>query len=578
MDLFRLLFDPAPFMPHGMCLLWHPALIWTHLVSDLLTAAAYFTIPAALVYFVRRRTDIVFGWIFVLFSLFIFACGTTHLFGAITLWYPSYVLEGAVKAVTALASVATAIVIWPLLPRALALPSPAQLRLINTALSAEVGERMRAERAVREANTRLEERVAARTAELAAANEALREANETLERRVAERTAELEAVVRALRESEARYAGIVQHAADAIFVVDVGSDGSFRYAAVNPALVRETGLTEAVLIGRTPEEALGGSYGAEVRGWFTTCVETRAPQQVEHVVERNGSRTVWLTALVPVFDPENGRVIQLVGTARNLTEYRQLQEELAQAAKLATLGTMAAGVAHEVSQPLNAIRITATDCALLLDEEGPPDLDYVRSGLATIRDQSARMGGIVDQMRQFGRRAPERPQRFDPAEPVRRAAGLLERHFASADIALCLEIEEPLPAVTGHAVKLEQVVLNLLTNARDAIEEARAHPPADSADGPPPGRIGLHAAAAPGRAAVTISVEDDGAGLPAGMADRIFDPFFTTKASEKGMGLGLSICASIVAAMGGRIEAVPLPRGTRFVVTLPVPAALESAA
>lgn len=577
MDLLRLLLDPAPFMPHGMCLLWHPALIWTHLVSDALTAAAYFTIPAALVYFVRRRTDIVFGWIFVLFSVFIFACGTTHLFGAITLWYPSYVLEGAVKAVTAVASVATAIVIWPLLPKALALPSPAQLHRINTALSAEVEERMRAERAVREANIRLEERVAARTAELAAANDALREANETLERRVAERTAELESVVRALRESEARYAGIVQNAADAIFVVDVGTDGAFRYSAVNPALVRDTGLAEATLVGQTPVEALGPDYGGRMEALYADCTAARAPRQFEHTVERNGHRKIWQTALVPVLDPEGGRVIQLVGTSRNLTEYRQLQEELAQASKLATLGTMAAGVAHEISQPLNAIRITATDCALLLEEDGPPDLDYLRTGVATIRDQSARMGGIVDQMRQFGRRAPERPQRFDPAEPVRRAAGLVERHFASADIALVLEMEEPLPEVNGQAVKLEQVVLNLLTNARDAIEDARGGA-ADATGTLRPGTIRLRAASDPARATVTISVEDDGTGLPADIAERIFDPFFTTKASEKGMGLGLSICASIVAAMGGRIEAVPLAGGARFVVTLPVPAALESAA
>jgi signal transduction histidine kinase len=125
--------------PHGYCLLWQPELIWTHVVADALIAAAYFSIPIAIVRFVTRRKDVEFSWIFWLFALFIVACGTTHLMSIWTLWNPDYGWEALIKVITAIASVGTAIVLWPLIPRALALPSPLQLKEAN----AELGQRVR---------------------------------------------------------------------------------------------------------------------------------------------------------------------------------------------------------------------------------------------------------------------------------------------------------------------------------------------------------------------------------------------------------------------------------------------------
>ena len=124
MSFLAELFDNSDLSPHGFCLLWRPELIWLHVGSDLIIAASYFSIPAALAYFLLKRRDLAFGWIFWMFVAFIVACGTTHVFAILTLWYPVYGVEGAVKAFTALASVATAFVLWPLLPRAIALPSP----------------------------------------------------------------------------------------------------------------------------------------------------------------------------------------------------------------------------------------------------------------------------------------------------------------------------------------------------------------------------------------------------------------------------------------------------------------------
>jgi signal transduction histidine kinase/ActR/RegA family two-component response regulator len=141
LDYLQMLLRADDFAPHGYCLLWQPELIWTHVVADSLIAAAYFSIPIAIIRFVRRRGDIEFSWIFWLFALFILACGTTHLMAIWTLWNGDYGWEAAIKIVTAIASVGTAIVLWPLIPRALAIPSPLQLRAANSELTERVRER-----------------------------------------------------------------------------------------------------------------------------------------------------------------------------------------------------------------------------------------------------------------------------------------------------------------------------------------------------------------------------------------------------------------------------------------------------
>ncbi|WP_249099783.1 sensor histidine kinase [Argonema galeatum] len=154
------------FMPHGYCYLWKPELLWLHIISDSIVALSYYSIPGTLVYFVNKRKDLPFDWIFLLFGAFIVLCGSTHLMEIWTLWHPDYWQAGLLKAVTALVSVGTAAALVPLVPKALALPSPAQLE-------AEIVERKKAEEYVRTLNVTLEERVKERTQELAIANSEL---------------------------------------------------------------------------------------------------------------------------------------------------------------------------------------------------------------------------------------------------------------------------------------------------------------------------------------------------------------------------------------------------------------------
>src|SRR3984893_15272546 len=136
-DYFDRVFSSTGFMPHGMCYQWRPDILTLHVVADSLIALAYFSIPFTLLSFVRRRKDLQFNWMFVCFAVFIIACGTTHLMEIWTVWEPVYWMQGVVKAITALVSVPTAILLVKLLPQALTLPSPAALRTANVKLERE---------------------------------------------------------------------------------------------------------------------------------------------------------------------------------------------------------------------------------------------------------------------------------------------------------------------------------------------------------------------------------------------------------------------------------------------------------
>ncbi|MBL4796391.1 MAG: HAMP domain-containing histidine kinase [Oleispira sp.] len=169
LEWLQILFSTDGFMPHGHCYLWKPELLIMHVGSDILTFLSYAAIPFALAWFARKRTDLPFSWVFVLFSIFIIACGFTHLLAVVTVWQPIYWLTAVVKVITAVASVLTAIVLFPLLPKALALPSPSMLQTANDELTLQMAERLRVEAEIVDKN-----------AELQTVNDALSESLENL--------------------------------------------------------------------------------------------------------------------------------------------------------------------------------------------------------------------------------------------------------------------------------------------------------------------------------------------------------------------------------------------------------------
>jgi signal transduction histidine kinase/DNA-binding response OmpR family regulator len=162
------------FMPHGHCYLWQPGVLWLHLISDSLITLAYFSIPITLVYFVRKRKDLEFNWMFVCFAVFILACGTTHLMEIWNIWHADYWLSGSIKAITALASIPTAILLMRLVPTALALPSPSALATINEQLQREITVRKRTEHTLHQKNIDLKNATLAKSRFLATMSHELR--------------------------------------------------------------------------------------------------------------------------------------------------------------------------------------------------------------------------------------------------------------------------------------------------------------------------------------------------------------------------------------------------------------------
>jgi PAS domain S-box-containing protein len=163
----------SDFLPHGTCYLWNPKIVWLHVISDSIITLSYYCIPVALIYLVRKRRDIPFNWIFWMFGLFILGCGTTHLMEVWTVWHPTYLLSGTIKAMTAAVSIATAIVLLQLLPKAIALPSVDQLYGLNRELERQVDTRDRREQELTRFIEELELRVKERTAELELMNQSL---------------------------------------------------------------------------------------------------------------------------------------------------------------------------------------------------------------------------------------------------------------------------------------------------------------------------------------------------------------------------------------------------------------------
>jgi PAS domain S-box-containing protein len=261
-----------------------------------------------------------------------------------------------------------------------------------------------------------------------------------------------------------------------------------------------------------------------------------------------------------------GQIVGVVGVGQDITELNQVRVEqererkeaaaqIIQASKLATLGEMATSVAHELNQPLNVIRMAAGNSRRKISK-GTADLQYLTDKLQRIEEQTARAAAIIDHMRMFGRKAKENPQPIDPREVVTNALALMGEQLRLAGIEIVTELAQDCPFILGHTIQMEQVVLNLLTNARDALAERD-------------GEAKITVRVFEDDKGVHITSEDTGGGIPEDVLPRIFEPFYTTKEMGKGTGLGLSVSYGIIRDMNGTIIAENIDGGTRFTVTLP---------
>lgn len=304
--------SPVGFMPHGHCYLWEPGLLWLHILSDALIAAAYFSIPFTLLYFVRKRRDLEFNWMFICFAVFIIACGATHLMEIWVVWHPSYWLSGSVKALTALVSVPTAVLLVKLVPKALRLPSPAALREANAALEREVLERKRAESEVLRINDELERRVRERTAQLEAANK-------TLETEMAERRrAEI-----AGTESQRLLEAISDNSPAVIYAKDL--DG--RYLLANRRYEEIFHISRESIIGRTDAELFPGPAAEAFRTMDQRVVAAGGTLTDEEIAPHHDGPHTYISVKSPLRD-NAGNVYGVFGISTDITERKSAEELL----------------------------------------------------------------------------------------------------------------------------------------------------------------------------------------------------------------------------------------------------------
>ncbi len=532
----------SDFMPHGYCYLWNPGLVWLHVVSDALVALAYFSIPATLIYFIRKRRDLPFNWMFVSFGIFILACGATHAMEVWTLWHGTYWLSGAIKAITAMASVPTAILLVQLVPRALALPSSEAMKL-------EIAERKRAEQALHQAKNELELKVLERTAEL-------RKANEDLVAEIVQHTQALET----LREREARIS-LAAESADLAFWVLYPEQNTVWMSEKGRAMYGFTPnepLTRESLVSRIhPDERVAVQAAFEKAQTFQQTFE------IEHRIVLPDGKTRWVIVRGRCLWDEQGNVLKIICVTIDLSAQKQSglqlqvqREELARLSRIALMGEMTASLGHELKQPLTAIANNAAAARRFFDR-GQIDPAILKQLLADIAAASHRAGEVINGIRGMARKGKSTRSRLNLNGVIGDTIRLVRSDILIRETTVVTDFDSRLPDVEADLVQIQQVLLNLIINALDAVS---ALPPAQR-------RIIISTRREEGPCA-EVSVRDFGTGLPTDGPEKVFDHFFSTKA--EGMGMGLTIARSIVEAHAGTLGAEDAEGGgARFFFRLP---------
>ncbi|HYC77954.1 MAG TPA: response regulator [Planctomycetota bacterium] len=500
LDFIARLFDVQGFMPRWECGAWSQALGWTHIVADLLTWGAYTAIPIVLVFLVSRRRDVPFPRIFILFGAFILLCGTVHLVEATLFFRPHYRLSALVKAATAIVSWGTVFALVPIVPKALAFASPAELR-----------------------------------------------------RQIDDRTRELRSTADELRV-------IFDTAPDAVLVTDANGRIVRANSAAETAFRAPDGLRGLPLsdLFAPPAAGVAAPMGAA----------TPEPREAEARRRDGTAFPAGVNVGVLAAEAGGGSVVMVrdVSARKRAEEERaKLEAQVQHAQKLESLGVLAGGIAHDFNNLLVGILGNAGLALKELSPESP-----ARGTVRAIETAAQRAADLTRQMLAYSGKGRFVVQPLDLSALVEEMAHLLKVSI-SKQATLKYSFSRDLPPVIADATQLRQVVMNLITNASDAL-------------GDRPGVISVATGAMdvdrgylratylaedlPGGRYVFLEVADTGCGMDETVRERIFDPFFSTKFT--GRGLGLAAVLGIVRGHRGAIRVYSeVGRGTTFKVLFP---------
>ena len=416
---------------------------------------------------------------------------------------------------------------------------------------AEIAGRRRAEQRLAQLNAELEQRVLQRTTALDATT-----------RRLEREVRDHQLAVDGMRESQRRLQEVLDHAMVAIYLRDVEG----RYVLVNRHWEELAGRRAGDVVGKHIAEIVPEDEVVALQAHDRRVIESGTSMQFEETIRLADGAHTYVSVKFPQFD-RDGRPVGVWGISTDISERKHAEEqarrhqaELAHVLRLGTMGEMAAGLAHEINQPLGAVANYARGAVLRLrnGSVGTPELLPI---LEAIAHEALRAGEIIRRVRDLVRKEAGEQRPVDLNALVRDSAHFVDGEVRQRDIRLRLALSpEPLP-VMCNGVQIEQVVLNLLRNAVDAVQ------------GLDDGHGSIAVATAADADAVQVSVRDNGIGLPEPSID-VFAPFYSTKAH--GLGMGLSISRSIIEAHHGALWATRNPeRGSTFHFTLPLGAAGE---
>jgi PAS domain S-box-containing protein len=505
-------FSGVQFMPHTFCYLGNATLITTHMVSDLLIGISYVVISLTLVYLVRAsRGGIPFHWMFLAFGTFIIACGATHFMEVVTLWQPVYWISAYVKVITAAASVATAV--------ALPLAIPRILRNVQ---------------AVSVSDTRAQQ-LARTNQDLSSANEKLQDLDRLRRRFVAQASANIGDWEWEIRTGQIHW---------------------------SPEVEMMHGLAPGAFLGEYQQwlASLHPEDRARATAAVAAALEKGSDYEVEYrTVQADGS-IKWIVGRAAVECDTEGKPIRATGMCMDITHRKLTEEALRKTEKLAAAGRLAATIAHEINNPLEAV----TNIIFLARNE-PSQVE--RSRLLDMADKELqRVGHITRQTLGFYRDS-GRASNVHVGDIVTNVLDVFQGKLKSKGVQAQFELRGD-TVVYGAPGEITQVVSNLISNAVDASR--------------PGSSIRIRVKRRPGGAILVVS--DQGSGIAAANRAMVFEPFFTTK-KDVGTGLGLWISRRIVESHGGSIRFRSSngangskPAGTVFVVNLQsAPMAQEAA-
>jgi PAS domain S-box-containing protein len=518
---FERILDSSMFSPHGICLLWEPELIWLHVVSDAVIAMAYFSIPFALAIFVLKRRDIKFGWVYWSFAIFILACGLTHILSIYTLWVPIYGIEGLVKAATALASIVTAGMLWPLLPKLLTIPSPFELRQAREALKEE------------ESKGRDTEQL-------------LQQFRQTQQ---------------ALRESMARLTAVVETAVDGFILIDARG----RILLFNPACERLFGYRAEEVFHENVKMLMPQTYSSHHDDYIKNFIRTGERKIIgigrEVVGLRKDGSTFPMDLSVGEAQQDGESIF--VGIIHDLTGRKQTEEQLRQAQKMEMVGQLSGGIAHDFN---NLLTVIVGNAEHLSDQlKSRQDLQRIADDICQAGERGAE---LTQRLLAFSRRQLLKPRPTDCHELLDSMHKLLRRTLRE-NIEIQIAPNPDTVMAFADRAQLESSVLNLALNAQDAMPNGGHLTLSTGVASLDDHYQGLHPEIESGEYAM-IAVTDDGVGMTAEVAARAFEPFYTTKEVGKGSGLGLSMVYGFAKQSNGHVSIYSeLGLGTTVRIYLP---------